>query len=362
MIPWIQAWRLAATAFYQAEQPNDHFRTCVQESDIVAQALAQLMIDLASDLAASDLAATDLAATEGLDADATLDLVDVGGGNGELIVAVMAVLHQRSPELALRCRPVVIDMRARPDDLPASITWIVGSAPEAVPTSITGLLIAHELLDDVPLEIAMYDDSGQLRTVVVDPATGREALGDEASRDMLAWTARWWPGVRARERVEVGSTRDAMWCALTSCIDRGIGIAVDYAHSREQRAEHRWPNGSLAGYQGGRSVPPIPNGSMNVTAQVALDSCADAAAHAARTRRVATQFALLTQRDALAWMTGTGMTTVANATTPQQRLVDLARHSHLQEARNPDGFGAFTWLVQSMGMAIPAALPSGSIT
>ena len=71
---------------------------------------------------------------------------------------------------------------------------------------------------------------------------------------------------------------------------RGLAVAVDYAHQRDSRP----PSGTLSGYRDGRQVPPVPDGSCDVTSHVALDACAVAGQSAG-----ATQTLLTTQRAAL---------------------------------------------------------------
>ncbi|MCZ9338904.1 hypothetical protein NGM37_14085, partial [Streptomyces sp. TRM76130] len=49
---------------------------------------------------------------------------------------------------------------------------------------------------------------------------------------------------------------------------------VDYAHT----ADARPPFGTLTGFRGGRETRPVPDGSCDITAHVALDACATACA------------------------------------------------------------------------------------
>ncbi len=78
-------------------------------------------------------------------------------------------------------------------------------------------------------------------------------------------------------RRELGITRDHTWIKLVNIFSVGRAIAVDYSHSLSQRTEGLFDAGTLTGYQLGKSVRPVPNGDVNITAHVALDSCASAA-------------------------------------------------------------------------------------
>ena len=48
----------------------------------------------------------------------------------------------------------------------------------------------------------------------------------------------------------------------------GLALAVDYGHRRAARPA----GGTLTGYRDGRQVPPVPDGSCDLTAHVAMDS------------------------------------------------------------------------------------------
>jgi len=338
VLPWIQAWRLAMPTFYQREQPADHFRTGAHRDGLVPLALAEVVRRTA----------------EALDAEPAgprmIDVVDVGGGDGSLLEAVMSTLTRLDPQLAMRCRPMVVELRPRPPELSAVIGWIVGPAPDSVPRGLTGVLIAHELLDDVPLEVLQIDDAGRPREVLVDPTTGHEECGDVASDDAIEWCRAWWPSQSPGERLEVGLARDDVWTALTSRLERGLALAIDYAHAREERAVGQYPLGTLAGYRDGRAIPPIANGTMNVTAHVALDSCAEAAASRARAagRECVTRF--MTQREALTSLLPEE-SAIASDASARERLEAIGLRSHRAEAIDPAGLGGFTWLIQQFGVA-----------
>lgn len=119
--------------------------------------------------------------------------------------------------------------------------------------------------------------------------------------------------------MEVGRPRDRFWADLVT--DSGAAraralLAVDYAHQRADRPA----GGSLTGFAAGRARPPVPDGSMDLTTHVALDSVA-AAGRAAG----AAASALTTQREAL-----------------------RALGVHHRELLDPGGLGGFGWLLQSL--------------
>ncbi len=295
--PWQRAWELAlygTTGFYRRpEGPAGHFRT-------------------ASHAGPADLAvALSRLATE-LDCPA---IVDVGAGRGELLTA----LARRPGSLRLHG----VDVVARPAGLPARVGWSAGldATGDELDRALPGaLVIGWELLDVVPTPILELDD-GVARTVLVEPATGREQLGEPASRADRAWCERWWPIEAGSDgdRIEVGAPRDRFWAALTeraAVAGAGALLAVDYAHRRDDRPAA----GSLTGFQAGRAVPPRPDGSMDLTTHVAIDAVAAAGLAAG-----ATSSTLTSQHEAL-------------------RALGVTR----AELLDPGGLGGFSWLVQSL--------------
>jgi SAM-dependent MidA family methyltransferase len=236
-LDWATAWQRALYeppgGFYlRPEGPAGHFRTA-------AHAAPQ-------DLAA---ALSRLARDHGCTA-----VVDVGCGRGELLTALAAVSDLRLHG---------VDVVDRPAHLPAGIGWSRGTVPD---DALAGaLVVAWELLDVVPAEVLERDDDDRWRRVEVETATGRERLGPAVDDP---WVARWWPEA---DRVEVGRARDEFWAHLVA---RAAGhgavatLAVDYAHTLETRPS----DGSLTGFRAGRAVPPRPDGSMDLTAHVAVDS------------------------------------------------------------------------------------------
>jgi SAM-dependent MidA family methyltransferase len=213
-----------------------------------------------------------------------LAIVDIGCGDGELL----ELIRERCPDLASRARWLGIDVRpfVRPgiDSLVGEWPDLVGPLVQA--ESITGLVMAHEWLDEIPCDIIERDAEGVDRIVLVDD-DGCEHLGPPLSDDAAcaelnidgpsarAWIARWWSLQEEGDRAEVGIERDRAWQWITSLLQRGTAVATDYGHDREARiAVHG--RGTLAAYRNGRMASPAPDGGAGLTAHVALDACAAA--------------------------------------------------------------------------------------
>ena len=329
MEPWGEAWTRAATTFYSGQWPAVHFATSPSQSTAVAEGLVHHLTHVIEHLHIDGYFGV-------------IDVCEVGGGDGTLMMQVLDIAVQQHPAVAFRAR--VIELRARPPRLASTIEWIDGPMQTHLPESIRGLIFAHEVLDDVPLTLAQYDEALTLRQVMVNAATGDEELGEPISANDREWVSRWWPHQSVGGRVEIGASRDQVWAAIASTVSTGIAIAIDYAHTQEQRSLGSFARGTLTGFRNGYACQPVPDGSMNITAHVALDACAVAAEQACTPLSVTT--VLVSQRDAL------GVLDYSDAPpqSPHDALVAIAQHSQRELARDTQGFGAFTWLIHHIGM------------
>lgn len=314
--PWKRAWDAALYGpggFFRRESPAAHFRTSVHASPLFARAVV------------------DLARAAGLDT-----IVDVGAGRGELL----AEAHRIDPSLTL----LGVEVARRPADLPGAVDW-----SPVLPSEVDGLVLANEWLDNIPCHLVEVDDAGTPRVVHVDPATGRETLGARLTDrtvppSLAAWCERWWPleGAPAGTRAEVGTTRDAAWADVVGRVTRGVAVAVDYGHTRDDRP----PLGSLRSYRGGREVDVIPNGSRDVTADVAVDAVAAGVGGT-----------VVRQRDALRALgvSGTRPDLALATTDPQGYVRALSAAGEAAELTDEAGLGGFWWVVSTVGVPDPLA-------
>lgn len=235
--------------------------------------------------------------------------------------------------LAERVRMVAVEKAPRPAGLDARIEWRA-----ALPGPVTGLILATEWLDNVPLDVAERDDRGTLRRVLVDPRTGEETAGPPVDAADRMWCDRWWP-LRTGERAEVGWPRDAAWSEAVGMLRRGVALAVDYGHRRSERPVR----GTITGFRGGRQVVPVPDGSCDVTAHVAMDAVAVAGGW---------PYALITQREALRALGVDGGRPPLDlaSSDPAAYLRALSGAGAAAELTDPDGLGGHWWLLQSVGL------------
>ncbi|MEU5688143.1 SAM-dependent methyltransferase [Streptomyces venezuelae] len=317
-----RGWREATEAalygpqgFYRRpEGPAAHFRTSVHASPLYADAVARLLTLLDAELGHPYEVA----------------FVDMGAGRGELTTAVLAALPA---DVAARVRAYAVDVAERPADLDPRIEW-----RNTPPAGVTGLLFANEWLDNVPLDVVEVAADGVPRRMLVD-SDGTETAGGPVTGPDADWLARWWPpapepGLRA----EIGRPRDEAWAAAAATLKRGLAVAVDYAHTKGTRP----PFGTLTGFREGRETAPVPDGSCDITAHVALDACAADGA------------VLLTQRAVLGALgVSGGRPPLALASSdPAAYVRALTRAGEAAELTAPGGLGDFGWLLQPVDVAL----------
>ena len=273
MLPWEGAWCRANELFYGSHPAEDHFATSVTAGNEVARAIADVV-----------------SREHARHGNGEFSVIDIGSGSGRLLEQLRSLV---APGIHL----IGVDGRERPQTLDSHIDWrrlVIDEDADQITGhdgQIDGLVIAHEFLDDVPCDVVELDDACQPRVVLVDPTTGAEDLGprlsDSASRRCLdgdpeamqSWLTTWWPPTRPGARREIGIRRDRVWRRLTRILRSGEALAIDYAHDRTDRAAGIWDAGTLKGFSRGRPRRAVPDGSVNITAHVALDSLARPGSH-----------------------------------------------------------------------------------
>ena len=372
--PWRLAWYdalYAESGFYTAgpgsvtpvitdepSGPAHHFRTSVA----VGQGLAAVVSHI---IAETRIRLRDLE---------SIDVIDVGAGDGSLLHHLITALENSYPDLVQRCRFTGVDVHVRPPALAERIAWVRGLAPDAMQlhlnASINGLVIAHEWLDNVPCDVVEIGRELQPCVVLVDHE-GNETLGpslwdDTACNTLgvdaqanLKWLERWWPSAvpgtfmeaslydaEPGARAEIGISRDKAIADVASMINRGTLLVIDYGHDLGRRTSGAWTFGSLAGYRSGRMVDPVPNGSCDITAHVAMDACGAAVLEALASRGKSVTATIQSQRDVFdRYGLSAAMPVRELATSdPRAYASALAFATDVKELMDPASLGNFQWL------------------
>jgi SAM-dependent MidA family methyltransferase len=292
--------------FYRTSgAPAQHFRTAALTGPTWAAAIAEL--------------AKQVDAATGERADFTV--VDIGAGGGELLAELASVAPGR-------WSLVGVDVAERPAGLSRRVDWQRG-----FPSDVHGVVLAVELLDVVPVNVIELTTAGPC--VVGVDEDGFERIGDRADVNDQEWLSKWWPLSEPGERGEVGSRRDEMWRDITSRVEAGLAVAIDYAADPS-----RVLDGTLTGYRDGHRRLPAPDSSMDLTAHVLFESLRQDGD------------VVLAQREALRRLG-------VEATPPEYEgdgdayLIALTRASEAAELHNPYRLGGFTWLLHPVDVDLP---------
>ncbi len=320
-LPWDVAWHAALygpRGFYRrAEGPAGHFSTSVGGIPHAPAVMATAVVTLARQY--------------GLDT-----IIDIGAARGDFITAI----HHVAP--GMRC--VGVDVVDRPENLANEIGWILSPGGSKLPREVSGLratlVFAHEWLDVVPTTVAQRDASSQWRRQHVEVGTGDTRLGEPVSGAELAWLERWVAQTEVTEArvVEMGLSRDQALVDLIDRVEHGLVVAVDYGYrTRDLPAE-----GTLTGYRAGRAMTPVPDGSMDLTAHVHIDSLVQAAG-----RRDGVVITSGRQHQMLDDLLGPPQMPAHDTarSQPAAYLTALAQHNADRVLRERGGFGGFWWVL-----------------
>ncbi|MDQ1648755.1 MAG: hypothetical protein QOG60_812 [Frankiaceae bacterium] len=240
------------------------------------------------------------------------EVVEIAAGTG----AVLAALAERLPP---QVRLVGVEQRPHPAGLPGRVEW-----RDQLPAQVSGLLLAVEWLDTVPVDVVV---DGRVQLVGVD---GVERPGPPVPTEDAAWLEQWWP---IGGRREVGRCRDDAWADAVARLVSGLAVAVDYGHL----AAARPPMGTLRGYRDGQVTAPVPDGCSDVTAAVAWDAVQAA---------VPGRSVLTTQASALRAL---GISAALPRRDDPGYAAALERASRARLLLDPEGLGGFSWLVTQPG-------------
>ena len=304
------------------------------------------------------------------DPDQRLSIVEIGPGEGHLAQDLISQLRGADPALLARIDMVLVDanpgMRQRQQDLlkhvdSLSVRWC--SLEELQRSPVRGVLIAHELLDALPVErLSWRDGALQQEWVELDPNGGLrtthrplpDALQDEINRVSRnrgiqlpppeaeeGWTTEW------------NSALPDWFTAVAGAVDAGVLLVIDYALEAQRYYTARRSEGTLmavCAQQAGLSPLDQP-GAQDLTAHLCIELVDDAAESNGWLMGDQTK-----QGEALLAL-GLAERLHALQQLPGQRLSEaLQRREALLRLVDPAGLGAFRWLTYLRG------LPAGAFS
>ena len=316
-----------------------------------------------------------LASVPRTDPDQRLSIVEIGPGEGHLARDLIAQLRLSDPTVLSRIEMVLVEtnpgMRQRQqallepvDDLP--LRWCTLEQLRSAP--VRGVLIAHELLDALPVErLVLRDGCLQQVWVELEQTNGLRttyrplpvSLQDDINR-VCGPCGIALPPLDAEEgwTTEWNSALPDWFEAVAKAVDVGVLLVIDYALEAHRYYTARRSEGTLMAFraqQAGLS-PLAQPGEQDLTAHLCIDVVDEAAqCHGWAVGDQAKQ------GEALLAL-GLAQRLHALQQLPGQHLAEaLQRREALLRLVDPAGLGAFRWLTYLRGLPqapfSPAAAP-----
>ena len=282
-------------------------------------------------------------------------VLEMGAGDGTLARDIAAYAPRLDPGFAARLRYVAIDRAGGGRDIPRTPAGAETVRASGLPIRrAVGCVLSNELLDSFPVHRFVIRD-GAVRELYI-ALDGDRLVEEEGPPSTPAIEAR----VESAERQlpdgyhgEVNLGLDAWADEVSSALDRGFVLAVDYGHSAEDLYGPERSSGTLrCYYRHTLGADPLRNvGEQDITAHVDF-SAADAALRA----RGFSRAGATTQAEFLGALGFQSMIRRLRALCGTQGALDTNRMAMLALVK-PDGLGAHKVVAHAKG--VEAALLTG---
>ena len=296
-----------------------------------------------------------------------LMLLEAGPGEGDLAADLAQELASGWPALAERLELVLIEpnagmaarQRQRLRGCPLPVRW--SSLEELATASGAGVMLAHEVLDALPVERVIWDGGHwRLQQVVLDdeqPEGPRLRLLTGAPLDPGA-DAPLWQLLQQRDLLTQPQPFPPGWCtelhaalpawlaAAAAALDRGMLLVIDYALETHRYNAPARSDGTLLAYRAQQACadPLREPGAWDLTAHLCLEGLAAAASDAGWQPQGHCR-----QGEALLAL-GLAQRLHALQHWPPERLpAALAAREALLRLVDPAGLGEFRWMAYRRG-------------
>ena len=288
-------------------------------------------------------------------------LIEAGPGEGDLAADLAEALVAGWPALAERLELLLVEpnegmaarQRLRLASCPLPTRWCSLAELAAAPTQ--GVVLAHEVLDVLPVERVIWDGAHWRRQVVLldeaasAGATLRLAPGEplDPQADPALWSQLQLRGLIAAERLPAGWTTElhiavAPWlAAAAAALARGVLLVVDYAlENRRYNVETRC-GGTLIAYRHQRASGDLLQdpGHWDLTSHLCLEPL-EADARTSGWQPLGQRL----QGEALLALGLAQRLHGLQQTRPEQLAAALASREALLRLVDPAGLGAFRWI------------------
>lgn len=180
------------------------------------------------------------------------ELVEAGAGDGRLARDILDAVSRTCPDLSEHLHITLVDRspaaaRAQRERFAAECSRVTSS--DSLPPRVTGVILANELLDALPVHVVVKTGDG-LREVYVTERNGAlaEMCGPLSDARIVAYLAALDVRLQEGRRVEVGLTRTAWIAAASASLARGFLLLFDYGHEARELYSASHSQGTLMAY------------------------------------------------------------------------------------------------------------------
>ncbi len=198
-------------------------------------------------------------------------VVEVAGGSGSLLRALLA-------EVAVEAWAVEVSPASRSQLAEMLGTGRVVETLAAVPAPIRGVILANELVDNLPMAIAQLEEDGWRERWVGVVEDRLEFIDAPPRPEVVDWLGRFAGPVEVGGWVEVQLAAADFLTTALSRLETGSLVMIDYGDTAENLAPRR-RDGTLRTYRAHHLGPhPLDEpGATDITADVNFTALADVA-------------------------------------------------------------------------------------
>ena len=185
---------------------------------------------------------------------AHFDLVEAGAGNGRLTRDILDAARRQYPDLYAHARVTLVERGAAARAAQASTLRehadrLADSRPD-LPAAITGVILANELLDALPVRVVTMTAEGLRETLIAErDGTLVEIDAPLSAPSIDEYFARCGVALAPGARAEVGLEATAWVTAAGAALDRGFLLLFDYGHEARELFSPTHAAGTLMAYR-----------------------------------------------------------------------------------------------------------------
>jgi len=272
-------------------------------------------------------------------------LVEAGAGSGSLLASMLPELGDRLPD-----HVVAVEASPAARSALSAVTGIaaVAASMDEVESTISGVVIANELLDNLPVALAVRGGDGWEERWVASAGGALELVVAPIRADVAAWADDYGGNVPDGGMVEVQLAANAWLGEALRRLDSGAVVIIDYGGTTEE-LEPRRTLGTLRTYRSHHLGPdPLTApGETDITVDVNFTALAATASQLGATVMISRQDDFLEEWGLAAAIRELRMRELelARTTDAVGRLAVRAEITDAETLLHPRGLGDFRVLV-----------------